>query len=132
MFGTVIFRKHIIKFGIGGDKVEDVVWRIGNLNANKEVRYVLICGTNNIDKNLPEDIVKGIKYGIQLSKSKFYHSKVGILPRNFSTGIRRDKIRSVNFQIKDVVAEMNSNVTYIHSEHSWKVSGGHVNTNIYY
>ena len=68
------FRKHTINLGIGGDKVEDVIWHIRNSGANKEVRYVvLICGTNNIDKNVPANIFKGIKHAIQLIKCKFYN-----------------------------------------------------------
>ena len=40
--------KHTVNLGIGGDKAEDVIRRIGNLDVNKEVSYVvLICGTNN-------------------------------------------------------------------------------------
>ena len=89
--------KHTVNLGIGGDKVEGAIWRIGNLAVNKEVRYVvLICGTNNIDKNIPADIVKGIKYASQLMKYKFYNCKVivsGILPRDYSPGTRRNKIR---------------------------------------
>ena len=68
--------KHTVNPGIGGDKVEDVIWSIGNLDVNKEVRYVvLICGTNNIDKNIPADIVKGIKYVIQLVKCNITTAK---------------------------------------------------------
>ena len=101
------FGKNTINLGIVGDKVEDVIWRIGNLDTNKEVRYVvLICGTNNIGKNVPADIVKGIKYAIQMIKYKFYNCIVivlGILPWDFSPGIRRNKIRLVNLQIKYAV-----------------------------
>ena len=101
------FGKNTINLGIVGDKVEDVIWRIGNLDTNKEVRYVvLICGTNNIGKNVPADIVKGIKYAIQLIKYKFYNCIVtvlGILPWDFSPGIRINKIRLVNPQIKYAV-----------------------------
>ena len=62
MFGTVTFGKHTVYPEIGREKVEEVIWRIGNLDANKEVRcVVLIYGTSNIDKNKPVDIVKGIK-----------------------------------------------------------------------
>ena len=56
------FGKNTVNLGIGRNKVEDVIWRIGNLDPSREVRYVvLICGTNNIDKNLPAEIVKNIK-----------------------------------------------------------------------
>ena len=65
------FGKHTVTLGIGGDKVKNVIQRIGNIDANKEVRYdVLICGTNNIDNDVPEDILKDIKYAIQLIKCK--------------------------------------------------------------
>ena len=57
------FVKHTVNLSIGGAKVEGVFCRMRNLDVNKEVRYVvLICRTNNIDKNVPADIVKGIKY----------------------------------------------------------------------
>ena len=57
----------------------------------------------------------------------------GILPWDFSPGIRRNKIRSVNLQIKDVVAEMNNNfITYIDPDHTWTSSGGALNTNHYF
>ena len=53
------FGKHNVKLAIGRDTVEDVVWLIRNLNPTKYVRYiVIICGTNEINKNVPEDIIK--------------------------------------------------------------------------
>ena len=121
------FRKHTVNLGIGGDKVEDV---------NREMRYVvLICETNNIE-NVPADVVKGIKYIIQLIKCKFYNFKVivsGILSHVFSPGIRKNKIRLVNIQIKYAVAvKSNNNVTYIDPEHTWTTLGGTLNTNLYY
>ena len=71
------FEKHTVNRGIGGEKVEDVIWRIGNLDVNREVRFVaLVCGTNNIDKNVPAYIVKDIKYAIPLGICKFYNCKV--------------------------------------------------------
>ena len=117
------FGKHTVNLGTGGDKVEDVIWRIGNLDVNKEEKYVvLICGTTNIDKNVLAEIVKGIKYAIQLIRCKFYNCKIilsGILPRDYSPGIRRNKIRLVNIQIKYAVGKMNKNdVTYIDPDHT--------------
>ena len=88
------FGKDTVNLGIGGDKVEDIIWRVSNLDASKEVRYVdLIWGTNNIDKNVPADIVKSIKYAIQLIKCKFYNCSViisEILSCEFTPGIRRN------------------------------------------
>ena len=91
------FGKHTVNLGIGGDKVADVIWRIRNLDVNKKIRYVVLtCGTNNINKNVPADILKGIKYAIQLVKCKIYSCKVivsGILSRDYSPGNRRNKIK---------------------------------------
>ena len=97
------FGKHTVSLGIRGDKVEDVIWHTGNLDANKELRYVVLtCTTNNINKNVPEDIINSIKYAIQLIKYNFFNKATvsGILPQNFSPGIQRKKIRSVNLPIK--------------------------------
>lgn len=59
------------------------------------MRYVvLICGTNNTGKDVPEDIVKGIKYAIQLIKGKYYNSEIivpGILPRHLALVCERKK-----------------------------------------
>ena len=131
------FGKHTVNLGIGGDKIEDVIWRIDNLDPSREVRYVvLIRGTSNIYENLPADIVKVIKYAIQLVKCKFFNCKVivsRILRRDFSPGIRRNKIRLVNIQIKHTEEEMsNKNITYIDPEHTWTTSAGTLNMNLYY
>ena len=97
--------------------------------------FVLICGTNNIDKDVLADIVKGVKYAIQLIKCRFYNWKVivsEILPRDVSPGIRKNKLRLVNIQIKYAVGEMiNNNFAYIDPEHIWITSGGTLNTNLY-
>ena len=45
---------------------------------------------------------------------------------------RRDKIKSVKFQVKDVITEMNNNAAYIDPVHTWTASGGSLNTNFYY
>ena len=57
------FGKYTVNRCIREDKVKDVIWCNGNLDANKEERYVvLICGTNIIDKNVPADVGKGIEH----------------------------------------------------------------------
>lgn len=100
------------------------------------MRYVVfICGTNNIGKNVPEDIIKVIKYTFQLIKCKCCNSKFivsAVFPLDFSPGTRRDKIKSVKFQVKDVITEMNNNAAYIDPVHTWTASGGSLNTNFYY
>ena len=101
------------------------------------MRYVaLVCGTNNINKNVLADIVKGVKYEIQLIKCRFYNCKVivsGILSQDFRPGIQRNKIMLVSIQIKYAVGAMNSNnITYTDADHTQTTSGGTLNTNLYY
>ena len=88
---------------------------------------VLICATNKINKNVPENIVRGIlnftTQGVIVPR---------ILPWNFCLGIRGDNIKSVNFQIKVVKEELNNNFTYIDTDHTWATSGGALNMNLYY
>ena len=46
--------------GIGGDKVQNVLWPAHNLTAVKRVRSVaILCGTNNLHLDRPEDIADG-------------------------------------------------------------------------
>ena len=58
------FSKHnTLNFGIPGDKVQNILWRINNLNFSKinSIKYVFILGgTNNIDHNSPEEIVNSL------------------------------------------------------------------------
>ena len=67
---------------------------------------------------------------------RFYNYKVivsGIIPRDFSPGIWRKKIRLLNIQIKFAVGEMNNNnPKYINPDNTWTTSGGALNTNLYY
>lgn len=35
------FGKHTVNLGMGGEKLEDVIWRIWNLDACKEVKHVV-------------------------------------------------------------------------------------------
>ena len=44
--------------GIGGDKVQNVLWRVQNLPISSSLKNaVILCGTNNLQQDSPEDIV---------------------------------------------------------------------------
>ena len=59
MFGQNI-SSNITHFFIHGDKIQNLLWRIKNLkfpsNASLSCIFIL-CGTNNVDDNSPEEIV---------------------------------------------------------------------------
>lgn len=73
-------------FGIGGDRTENVLWRIenGELEAISPKVVVLMIGTNNTGNNKPEAIARGIELIVQRIRSKCPASKIlllGVFPR---------------------------------------------------
>ena len=47
--------------GIGGDKVQNVLWRVLNLSISSSLKNaVILCGTNNLQQDSLENIVDGI------------------------------------------------------------------------
>ena len=46
--------------GIGGDKVQNVLWRVQNLPISSSLKNIILCGANNLQQDSPEDIVDGI------------------------------------------------------------------------
>ena len=50
-----------LKLRIGDDKVQNVLWQTNDLPAVKNVKNVVImCGTNNLHLDEPEDIAGGV------------------------------------------------------------------------
>ena len=78
-----------LNFGIPGDKIQHVLWRIQNLNFsnNFSIQYIFIlCGTNSLDHNPPEELDNG-KATVIL---------IPLLPRNKKDLIRRRNINITN------------------------------------
>ena len=47
--------------GIGGDRVQHVLWRARDLHRFSPLRNIIIlCGTNNLYQDSPEDIANGL------------------------------------------------------------------------
>ena len=56
-----IFGNEFINLGIRGDRVENVLWRVRDIAFPPRLKNVVIlCGTNNINKDTPYDIVQGL------------------------------------------------------------------------
>ena len=89
-----------LNLGIGGDKVENVLWRIQNIDFPKTATHIFImCGSNNLDTNTPEDIAQGIMHcgtSIKLQSIQYTVSILSILPRDRIHNERRRKIFAVN------------------------------------
>ena len=93
-------KNHALNFGIPGDHIENVLWRLIDLTLPDTVKYVIVhAGSNNVDKNSPKDIANGILISGHILLEKNPNLKVilsGILPRNQIGSSIREKIEIVN------------------------------------
>lgn len=93
-------------FGIGGDLVQNVLWRMANgeVDGISPKVLVLLIGTNNTGNDNPEDIARGIAAVVDLLHKKLPTTKVvlmGILPRGPEPKTPlREKIAAVNEAVK--------------------------------
>lgn len=92
-------------FGIEGDRVENVLWRLdnGQVDGIDPKVVVLMIGTNNSGRNTVDQIVAGIKKLVEEYEKCCPHAHIilmGILPRGEnSTDVGRRKVAAVNSQI---------------------------------
>jgi lysophospholipase L1-like esterase len=92
-------------FGIGGDKTQNVLWRIrrGELDGISPKVIVLMLGTNNTGTDSPDDIMAGMNAVLGDIRKKCPQSKVlllAIFPRNRANEeYRMDKIRELNARL---------------------------------
>lgn len=95
-------------FGIGGDRTENVLWRVQNgLFADSQPRLVvLMIGTNNIYRNKPSDVAEGIKTIVAEIRNLSPETKIlllGIFPRDEKPGTEaRRKIPEINADISSL------------------------------
>src|SRR5271170_7941364 len=80
--------RHALDFGIGGDKTQNVLWRLANMDVQqlKPKVAVILIGTNNL-ANEPHEIADGIKAVIANTEETFAGVKiilVSIMPSNRS------------------------------------------------
>lgn len=92
---------HAMDFGIGGDKTQNVLWRLQNMdvqNLRPKVAVILI-GTNNTG-NSPKEIADGVQAVLEKTKSTFPGVKiilVSIMPNKRAN----EKMMAADALIKD-------------------------------
>ena len=124
-----------IQCGIGGDCTQHVLWRVENFSLPDSVHVVvLLCGTNNIDHDLPLDIAEAVmSCGIRL-RERYPHLHVviaGILPRDLNLSSRREKIRLTNEHLKHLVNNK-PDFTFIEQSCYWTEKSGQLDKSLYY
>jgi lysophospholipase L1-like esterase len=102
---------HPLDFGIMGDKTQNVLWRLGNMNLKgiKPKVAVILIGTNNVD-NTPQEIADGVKAVIGKTQEIFPGVKI-ILVSIMPNARANDKMMAVDAIIRDYAD--NTSVFYL-------------------
>lgn len=103
-----LFRdKTVVNLGYGWDRIENVQWRIrhGELDGYHARKIFMMLGTNNLDLNTDEEIVRGIKETVAWIKMKQPQARlyvVKILPRRN----REERLRQLNSQLEKALTDL--------------------------
>ena len=99
-----LFGNRFINLGISGDRVENVLWRARDIPFLPSLKNVVIlCSTNNINKDSPYDIVQGLIAINSVFKNSSSNPNIficGILPCDESFSISRLITNEVNNLLK--------------------------------
>ena len=88
---------NVSNLSIGGDKIENALWRVLHYNfSSSNKTFVILLGTNNLQRDSPVAIVEGIKNLVKVIISRCNVEKcivLGLLPRGSSFSNERIKAR---------------------------------------
>lgn len=101
---SVNLRRRVVNLGIGGDKTENVIWRLKAMVLPDEPPpiFLVIVGTNNLSGSPACDIFYGIHRIVSLLNQKAPEAKVvvaTIFPRGHNFSELAEKIETVNVNI---------------------------------
>ena len=112
--------------GIGGDKEQNVLWRVQNLLISSSLKNaVILFGTNNLKQDSPEDIADGIIEIGHCFEKRHHHINIficGLLPRDECTSINRVYVIETN-KILKVKCSLNK-FLFIDQDTSWTQPNG--------
>ena len=93
-----------LNFGIGGDKIQNVLWRMNNMSLPPYLQYIFIhCGTNNIGHNDPEFISDGLINLVWVIK-KYKNVKIiisSLLPRDKADSQKCSLVIATSIYLKE-------------------------------
>ena len=123
-----------INCGIGGDRVQNVLWRCNNLPPSPSFKNIIIlCGTNNIQCDSPEDVSDGILEIAQALQGKYKSiSNIivsGLLPLDHSTSIYRVYIKEIN---ENLLYKCKQNGIKCINPSGWVSENGSLNSDLFY
>ena len=121
-----------IIYGIGSDRVQNVLWRAQNLPVISSLKNAILCGTNNLFQDSPGDIADGIIEILQAFQSKYNSINIaigGILPHDASWSFNWVLIKEVNEILKAKCSK--SFFTHISYDSCWTVANGSLNPDLF-
>ncbi len=104
--------RHAANFGIGWDRIQNVLWRVenGELDGIHPHEVILLIGTNNTGnedngrpRNSPGEIVEGIENLVQQIQTRLPGARIllfGLFPRGESKDPVREQVKAVNAQLE--------------------------------
>ena len=119
--------------GIGGDLIENMLWRAISLPLPSSVRNIVVqCGTNNISNDSPRDITDCIvNVGtIFRKKSNTVNIKCGLIPLDESWSVNRLLINKINDILKCYCHK--NDFAFIVQDHGWTLSNGSLDFSLFY
>ena len=122
-----------IIYGIGSDRIQNVLWWAQNLPVISSLKNAILCGTNNLFQDSPEDIADGIIEILQTFQSKYNSINIaigGILPHDASWSFNWVLIKEVNEILKAKYSK--SFFTYISYDSCWTVANGSLNPDLFF
>jgi len=98
LFGKYFGKFNTVNFGIGGDRCENVLFRLndGELQGSTPKLIVLMIGTNNQGMNTAEEVAVGVTTVVQALRTKCPQSKILLLAILPSAGTPYEKTKAIN------------------------------------
>ena len=121
-----------VNLGIGGDRVEKVLWRAISLPLLSSVRNIVVqCGTNNVSTDSPRNTADCIvdEGTIFWRKSNTVNIICGLIPRDECWSVNILLINKVNDILK-YECHKNSFV-FIVQDHGWTLSNGSLDCSLF-
>ena len=98
--------------GYGWDRIENLLWRVyhGELDGYQAQEVVVKIGTNNLDRDDDEEIVRGIVFLLKAIRQRQPEARIkvlGILPRRD----REKRITELNRAMAEAIAPLGLSLT---------------------
>ena len=121
-----------INFGISGDRVENVMWRVKNGSLPQVKITILMVGTNNIATDDPKHIAGALVYLAKMIKCRIPECKIlisALLPR------REQQLNRKIIEVNNHLESLNTGGTffYLKPKMEWMLlQNGNLDLSLYY